>query len=155
MSKRIERLEKLLEAGGIKKDIVLLIISGGALLVSILDAVPLPFDAAWIAIILCGVPILLEAAIGLITAFDIKADVLVSMALIASVCIGEDFAAGEVAFIMQLGALLEELTVAKARAGIEKLIHLTPQTARVLENGVRSEERRVGKECRSRWSPYH
>lgn len=37
---------------------------------------------------------------------------------------------------MQLGALLEELTVAKARAGIEKLIHLTPQTARVLENGV-------------------
>lgn len=136
MSKWIERLEKLLEAGGIKKDIVLLIISGGALLVSILDAVPLPFDAAWIAIILCGVPILLEAAIGLITAFDIKADVLVSMALIASVCIGEDFAAGEVAFIMQLGALLEELTVAKARAGIEKLIHLTPQTARVLENGV-------------------
>ena len=23
------------------------------------------------------------------------------------------------------------------------------------ENGLRSEERRVGKECRSRWSPYH
>ena len=23
------------------------------------------------------------------------------------------------------------------------------------ENGTRSEERRVGKECRSRWSPYH
>ena len=33
---------------------------------------------------------------------------------------------------MQLGGLLEELTVAKARAGIEKLVHLTPQTARVL-----------------------
>ena len=117
MSKWMERLEKLLEAGGIKKDIVLLIISGGALLVSILDAVPLPFDAAWISIILCGVPILLEAAIGLITAFDIKADVLVSMALIASVCIGEDFAAGEVAFIMQLGALLEELTVQEPGRG--------------------------------------
>ena len=24
-----------------------------------------------------------------------------------------------------------------------------------LKNGSRSEERRVGKECRSRWSPYH
>ena len=23
------------------------------------------------------------------------------------------------------------------------------------KQGVRSEERRVGKECRSRWSPYH
>lgn len=59
---------------------------------------------------LCGVPIILEAIIGLVTAFDIKADVLVSLALIASVCIGETFAAGEVAVIMQLGGLLEELT---------------------------------------------
>ena len=60
---------------------------------------------------------------------------LVSLALIASICIGETFAAGEVAFIMQLGGLLEELTVARARAGIEKLVHLTPQTARVLRDG--------------------
>jgi len=111
------------------------VISGIALIVSIFDLVPLPFDASWAAIILCGIPIILEAVIGLATAFDIKADVLVSLALIASVCIGEDFAAGEVAFIMQLGGLLEELTVARARAGIEKLVHLTPQTARVITGG--------------------
>ena len=110
-------------------------ISGIALIVSIFDLVPLSFDASWVAIILCGIPIILEAVIGLVTAFDIKADVLVSLALIASVCIGEDFAAGEVAFIMQLGGLLEELTVARARAGIEKLVHLTPQTARVITGG--------------------
>lgn len=130
MKKAMEKLESLLELGGTKKDIVFLILSGLALLVSIFRLLPLPFDAAWVAIILCGIPIILEAVIGLVTAFDIKADVLVSLALIASVCIGEDFAAGEVAFIMQLGALLEDLTVAKARAGIEKLVHLTPQTAR-------------------------
>lgn len=128
----MRKLEALLEWGGIKKDIVCLVVSGFALLVSIFDFIPLPFDAAWIAIIFCGIPIILEAIIGLITAFDIKADVLVSIALIASVIIGEDFAAGEVAFIMQLGALLEDLTVAKARAGIEKLVHLTPQTARIM-----------------------
>ena len=68
--------------------------------------------------------------------FDIKADVLVSIALIAAVFIREDFAAGEVAFIMQLGGLLEGLTVARARAGIEKLVHLTPQTARVITDGT-------------------
>lgn len=133
----MEKLEWLLGLGGIKKDITLLAVSAAALLISIFDLIPLPFDAAWVAIVLCGVPIIAEAVIGLVTAFDIKADVLVSMALIASVCIGEDFAAGEVAFIMQLGALLEELTVAKARAGIEKLVHLTPQTARVISNGYR------------------
>jgi len=133
MKKLMERLEYFLELGGTKKDITLLIISGIALILSLAKVLPLPFDIAWIAIILCGIPIVLEAVIGLVTAFDIKADVLVSLALIASICIGENFAAGEVAFIMQLGALLEDLTVAKARAGIEKLVHLTPQTARLVE----------------------
>ena len=144
----MEKLEHLLELGGIKKDVTLLVISGIAVLLSLFGVRPFPFDMAWVAILLCGVPIILEAVIGLITAFDIKADVLVSLALIASVAIGEDFAAGEVAFIMQLGALLEEITVARARAGIEKLVHLTPQTARVLQDGretvLPAEQVRVG-----------
>lgn len=144
----IDKLEHFMELGGVKKDVVFLIISGAALLVSLFDLADLPFDAAWIAIILCGVPIVLEALIGLVTAFDIKADVLVSMALIASVLIGEDFAAGEVAFIMQIGALLEDLTVSKARAGIERLVDLTPRTARLVENGkeriVNAENVKVG-----------
>ena len=127
-----DKLEALLDWGGTRKDIALLILSAAALAASIFRLLPLPFDPAWVAIVLCGIPIILEAVIGLVAAFDIKADVLVSLALIASVAIGEDFAAGEVAFIMQLGALLEDLTVAKARAGIEKLVRLTPRTARVL-----------------------
>lgn len=135
MKRIMEKLETLLEWGGLKKEIILLVISGISLLLSLFH-IPMPFSIAWVAIILCGVPIILEAIIGLVTAFDIKADVLVSLALVASICIGEHFAAGEIAFIMQLGALLEDLTVAKARAGIEKLVHLTPQTARVLRNGT-------------------
>ena len=152
MKHLMEKLEQLLEKGGIKKDVAFLVISGIAVICSLLQWEPLPFDLAWIAIILCGIPILLEAIIGLVTAFDIKADVLVSLALIASVCIGETFAAGEVAFIMQLGGLLEELTVAKARAGIEKLVHLTPQTARVLQGGretvIPAEQVRIGDRIR-------
>ena len=145
----MEKLEALLEWGGVKKDVICLVLGGVSLLVSIFGLAPgLPFDPAWVAIILCGVPIILEAVIGLVTAFDIKADVLVSMALIASVIIGEDFAAGEVAFIMQLGSLLEDLTVAKARAGIEKLVQLTPQTARRISSGaeedIPAENVRVG-----------
>ena len=152
MQKVIEKLEEILEFGGMKKDIICLVLSGVALLVSIFDLLPLPFDIAWVAIILCGLPIIMEAVIGLITAFDIKADVLVSLALLASVCIGEHFAAGEVAFIMQLGALLEDMTVAKARAGIEKLVHLTPQTARVLtangEKVIAAEQVQIGDRLR-------
>ena len=152
MKTLVQKTEAFLEWGGIQKEIALLAISGAALVVSIFDLLPLPFDAAWVAIVLCGVPIVLEALIGLITAFDIKADVLVSLALIAAVLIGEDFAAGEVAFIMQLGALLEDVTVARARAGIEKLVHLTPQTARLLlpdgENIVPAGQVRVGDRLR-------
>ncbi len=126
----MEKIEAWLEWGGVKKDIALLVIGGLSLLCSLLKIQPFPFHMAWIAVAVCGIPILLEAVIGLVTAFDIKADVLVSIALIASLLIGEYFAAGEVAFIMQLGALLEDMTVSKARAGIEKLVHLTPRTAR-------------------------
>ena len=144
----IEKLEALLEWGGTKRDITFLVISGIALLASILHLDLFGIDLAWVAIILCGIPIILEALIGLVTAFDIKADVLVSLALIASVIIGEDFAAGEVAFIMQLGSLLEEITVARARAGIEKLVHLTPRTARRLdgdmETVIAAEQVRIG-----------
>lgn len=136
MKTLLVRLENFLEFGGVKKEITLLILSGVALVMSLCGWEPFPFDMAWIAVILCGIPIIMEALIGLVTKFDIKADVLVSLALIASVCIREDFAAGEVAFIMQLGALLEDLTVARARAGIEKLVKLTPQTARVLKDGT-------------------
>lgn len=147
----MEKLEHFLELGGTKKDITLLVISGIALIVSIFNLVPLPFDTSWAAIILCGIPIILEAVIGLVTAFDIKADVLVSLALIASVCIGEDFAAGEVAFIMQLGGLLEELTVARARAGIEKLAHIRAyQAADVGRRGQRHRRGHRGYRARRR-----
>lgn len=136
MKKFIGCIEGFLEYGGTKKDVMFLVLSGIALAMSLMNVNPFPFDIAWVAIVLCGLPIILEAVIGLVTSFDIKADVLVSLALIASICIHEDFAAGEVAFIMQIGALLEDLTVAKARNGIEKLVRLTPQTARVMENGM-------------------
>ncbi len=144
MKKLLYALEEKMEIGGMKKDIVLLIFSGLSLILSLLNSrfsfLAIPFDIAWVAILLCGIPIILEAIIGLLTRFDIKADVLVSLALVASVLIHEDFAAGEVAFIMQLGALLEDFTVAKARAGIEKLVQLTPHIARVIE---KKEERMV------------
>ena len=148
----IETMEKLLEWGGMKRDIVFLVISAIAVLVSLFVPIDWPIDPAWIAIVLCGIPIIMEAIIGLVTEFDIKADVLVSLALIASIIIGEYFAAGEVAVIMQLGALLEDITVAKARAGIERLVNLTPQTARIIVNGqeqtIAAENVAVGDMCR-------
>ena len=59
MKKAMKKLEEFLELGGIKKDITLLVIGGIALLLSIFHVSPLPFDLAWISIILCGVPIIL------------------------------------------------------------------------------------------------
>ena len=131
MKQILIKIQSFLELGGERKDVVFLILSGISLLCSMFCGDIFPVDAAWIAVLLCGIPIILEAIVGLVTEFDIKADVLVSLALIASIFIGEIFAAGEIAFIMQLGSWLEEMTVARARAGIEKLVQLTPQTARV------------------------
>lgn len=120
-----------------RRTLLYLLVSGAALVLSLLPAsAALPFDPSWVAVVLCGLPILKEAAEGLFTRFDIKADVLVSMALIASVVIGETFAAGEIAWIMTIGSLLEELTVEKARTGVAELAKLSPEKARVIRDGV-------------------
>lgn len=107
-----------------------------------------PVDFAWIAIILCGVPIVYGAICGLIFDHDVKADVLVSLALISCLITKEFFAAGEVAFIMQIGTLLEDFTSSRAQKGIQKLIKLTPQTARIFRDGqevvVNAEEVKAG-----------
>ena len=51
----MKKLEALLAWGGTRREIACLAVSGAALLVSIFDLVPLPFDADWIAIVLCGI----------------------------------------------------------------------------------------------------
>ena len=119
-----------------QKTVTFIIISSICLFMSLIQSVDelLHFNLSWVAIILCGLPIIKEAAIGLYEEFDIKADVLVSLALIASVIIGEIFAAGEISVIMTIGALLEDLTVQKAKSGIENLVKLTPKQARIIRD---------------------
>lgn len=52
MKHLMEKLEQLLELGGIKKDVTFLVISGIAVICSLLKWNPLPFDMAWVAIVL-------------------------------------------------------------------------------------------------------
>ena len=120
-----------------RETLICAVTSAVALVLSITGALKsaLPFDVAWAAILLCGVPILVGAFRGVVFERNIKADLLVSLALIASAATGELFAAGEVALIMQIGSLLEDYTSGKAKEGIEKLVKMTPQTARVRRDG--------------------
>lgn len=113
--------------------IVRIVISGIALVISLGKWITLPFgiDMAWIAIILCGIPIIVGAVTAVIKEHDITADVLVSLALIGSLIAKEFFAAGEVAFIMEIGSALEDYTSAKAKKGIQKLIQLMPEMVRI------------------------
>ena len=116
-----------------KIDITLIAISAVSLITSFILSLEY---VSWIAVILCGLPIFKECGEGLITEFDIKADLLVSLAIIASLMIGEVFAAGEIATIMAIGGFLEEYTVSKAQGRIEELVKMTPQVATRIENGI-------------------
>lgn len=131
-----EKVEEFFEWGGVARAAVTLGVAAASLVASWFWKEACPFDPAWIAVALCGLPIVLEGFFGLVLRFDVKADVLVGIALVASVLTDEVFAAGEVAFIMQIGEMLEEMTVARARAGIERLVGLTPRTAHVVEGEV-------------------
>ena len=114
-------------------DITLIIIS----IISLITSFVLSLDyISWISIILCGIPIFKECIEGLVTEFDIKADLLVSIAIIASIIIGEVFAAGEIATIMAIGGFLEEYTVSKTQVKIKELAKMTPQFATRIRNGI-------------------
>ena len=119
---------------GEKRDILFIVISIISVILSLIGANLWRFDLIWIAVIFCGFPIFKEAIIGLYTEFDIKADVLVSIAIISSILIGELFAAGVIAIIMAIGGFLEEYTVSKTKAGIEKLIDLSPTKGTLIKN---------------------
>ncbi len=112
------------------RTICLTAVSGVFLMASIFGWLrQLPIDPAWAAIIISGIPIVCGAVKGLVAEFDVTADVLVAIALVSAVIIGEYFAAGEVAFIMQLGKVLEDVTAGKTKKSLHALIKLKPQKA--------------------------
>ena len=124
-----------------KIDLLAIMISAISLIASFILSIDY---LSWIAVILCGIPIFKECAEGLITEFDIKADLLVSIAIVASIIIGEVFAAGEIATIMAIGGFLEEYTVSKTQGRIKELANMTPQVAVRIRNG--KEERILASE---------
>lgn len=132
----IIKIMKILE--GLKMTII-----GGVFLaislIFVLTGTPIPtyLDPAWITIIICGIPLVYLAVSRLIYEHWVSSALLIVMAMIASIFIGEIFAAGEVCFIMALGALLEDYIVERSKQGLKDLINLKPQQGRILikENG--------------------
>jgi len=119
-----------------------------ASLVLMLMDIPVAFDPAWVSVLICGLPLLYLAISRIIFnkgISKISSALLISIAMIAAIFIGDLFAAGEVAFIMAIGAILEEKTVERAKKGLKKLINLAPQQGRrILADGkaemVKAEE---------------
>lgn len=115
------------------------IVSGVFLLASLIIMITgfdFQIDPAWITVIISGYPLLYLAITRLIYEKWISSALLISIAMIASISIGELFAAGEVAFIMAIGAILEDMTVARAKKGLSKLIALAPEEGRkLIKNG--------------------
>ena len=98
----------------------------------------LPFDPAWITVMISGIPLLYLAVWRIIHnpgISKISSALLITIAMFAAIAIGDLFAAGEVAFIMAIGALLEDMTTNRAKKGLKNLLNLAPVQGRKLENG--------------------
>ena len=111
----------------------------------------LPFDPAWVTIVISGIPLLYLAIWRMIHnpgISKISSALLICIAMFAAISIGDLFAAGEVVFIMAIGALLEEATTNRAKKGLKKLISLAPAKGRRLKDGkeelIPAEEIRQG-----------
>ena len=102
----------------------------------------LPFDPAWVTVAVSGIPLLCLAVWRLIHNRGIarlSSALLISIAMLAAIAIGDLFAAGEVAFIMAIGALLEDATANRAKRGLRRLIGLAPTVGRRLREGGEAE----------------
>lgn len=111
------------------------VVSGVFLVISLalmLTGNKLPIDPAWVTVIISGFPLVYLAVTRLVFDKWISSALLISIAMIASIGIRELFAAGEVAFIMAIGAILEDMTVARAKKGLSKLLSLAPVEGRKL-----------------------
>lgn len=98
----------------------------------------LPIDPAWITVIISGIPLLYLAVWRVIHnpgISKISSALLIVIAMFAAIAIGDLFAAGEVVFIMAIGAILEDMTTNRAKKGLKKLINLAPTQGRKIENG--------------------
>lgn len=96
-----------------------------------------PFESSWVTVIICGFPLVYLSIRRIVYnkgISKISSALLISMAMFAAVAIGDIFAAGEVAFIMALGALLEEATTERAKKGLKKLISLAPVKGRKIQD---------------------
>ncbi len=98
----------------------------------------LPFDPAWVTILISGIPLLYLAIWRVIYnpgISKISSALLICIAMFAAIGVGDLFAAGEVAFIMAIGAILEDMTTERAKKGLKKLIGLAPTQGRRVANG--------------------
>lgn len=80
----------------------------------------LPFDPAWVTIIISGIPLLYLAIWRIIYnpgISKISSALLICIAMFAAIGIGDLFAAGEVVFIMAIGAILEDMTTNRQKKG--------------------------------------
>ena len=97
-----------------------------------------PVDPAWITVVISGIPLLYLAVWRIIHnpgISKISSALLITIAMFAAIAIGDLFAAGEVVFIMAIGALLEDMTTNRAKKGLKNLLSLAPVQGRKLENG--------------------
>ena len=93
----------------------------------------LSFDPAWVTVVISGIPMVYLAVWRVIYnpgISKISSALLITIAMFAAIAIGDLFAAGEVAWIMAIGAILEEKTTERARKGLKKLISLAPTQGR-------------------------
>lgn len=100
--------------------------------------VALPVNLAWVTVVICGIPLAYLAVWRLFHnpgISKISSALLITTAMAAAAAIGDIFAAGEVAFIMAIGAILEEMTTNRAKKGIQRLIRLAPVQGRRMRDG--------------------
>jgi len=132
----IDKFCELLE--GVKPTIISGVFLAASLILS-LCGIDSPVDPAWVSLVISGIPLVRNAVwkiLNLNGISKISSALLISIAMLAAIIIGDLFAAAEVAFIMAIGEILEDKTTERARKGLRNLISLAPTQGRRISGGT-------------------
>jgi Cd2+/Zn2+-exporting ATPase len=138
-----------------KRSSGLLVIGAGSMialawLLHLADSAPVLVSTFMLVATAVALPRIAQEAWGRLRAGQASIPLLVTLAAVGALVIGETWESAAVSFLYVLGGHLENLTLARTRSALRSLVAMAPRTARVMQNGsleiVPVDELQVGSE---------
>ena len=106
----------------------------------LLDAITESFnpviDLAWVTVLVCGLPLLINSVQSILKHLEIHANFLIVVAMVALIAIGDYHTAAYVGLIVQAGFFLEQLITGESHYTLDDMLPAMPSQLVAMRQGI-------------------